>query len=166
MIVKRIGFVLPVFLVLFLLPGGVNAHKVYVFAYAEDGTVYTESGFSGNTPVTDGTIKVEDQKGNVLLKGEPDEEGKFSFPVPKGLETDIVITLEAGSGHKGTWTLEYSEIQEGAKGKSGKEKYAQRKKEKVKSPGVVKVVSGIVLIFLSFFALSYVRKKRGRTKDN
>ena len=153
---------LAVLFAVFFIPAVCHAHKVYVFAYVENGTVHTESGFSGNKPVSDGKLIVKDQKGNTLLTGRPDEKGKFSFAVPEGLETGLLITLEAGTGHKASWTVKPEEIQGAENGKSSKNKAVERKKEKIRDPGIFNIAAGIVLIFASFFALSYIRKKRGR----
>ncbi|MBU4401100.1 MAG: hypothetical protein KKE86_17450, partial [Planctomycetes bacterium] len=50
------------------------AHRVLVFAYAEGGTIHTESKFIPDTPVRQGKILVQDQKtGKVLLSGQTDD---------------------------------------------------------------------------------------------
>lgn len=162
MIANRMYRLSVLLFAVFFVPAVCHAHKVYVFAYVENGTVFTESGFSGNKPVTDGKLIVKDQKGNTILTGRPDEEGMFSFAVPNDLETGLEIILEAGTGHKGTWTVKQEEIQGGKKSKSSKESAVDRKNEEMKNPGILNIAAGIVLIFASFFALSYIRKKRNK----
>lgn len=163
---KRMYRLSALLFLMFFVPAVGHAHKVNVFAYVENGTVYTESRFSGNKPVTHGTLIVKDQKGNTLLTDRPDEEGMFSFAVPENLETGLVITIEAGTGHKGTWTVKPAEIEEGGRGKSSKGKAFERKKEEIKNPGILNITAGIVLIFASFFALSYLRRKKGKGKNS
>lgn len=83
------------------------AHRVLVFAYAEGDTIHTESKFIPNTPVRQGKIEVLDQKsGKVLLTGQTDDQGKFSFKIPAeaaAQKLDLEIVVEAALGHRGSW---------------------------------------------------------------
>ena len=88
--------------------GTARAHKVNVFAYAEDGTIHTESYFPDGRPVEEGTIEVYDQSNNKLLEGKTDREGKFSFSVPK--KEDLTIVIIAGMGHKNEYTIRKAEM--------------------------------------------------------
>jgi nickel transport protein len=99
------GFVLFAFL---LAADPVLAHRVTVFAWVEGGTVHTESAFSGGRKAVGAEIEVLDAEGNRLLTGKTDEEGRFSFPVPK--VADLTVTLGAGMGHGATWTVTEEEI--------------------------------------------------------
>lgn len=59
------------------------AHRVLIYAFAEGDTIHTESKFIPNDPVRQGKILVQDQKtGQVLLTGQTDDLGKFSFKIP------------------------------------------------------------------------------------
>ena len=89
-------------------PMAVQAHKVTVFAWAEGDRVYTESKFSGGKRVKDGTVTVFDSAGNQLLEGRTDENGEFSFKVPK--VDDLTIVLKAGMGHGNTWKVSAAEL--------------------------------------------------------
>jgi nickel transport protein len=91
-----------------LWPGYAAAHRVTVFAWVEGETVHTESKFSGGKPVNGGEILVYDLDGNPLLSGKTNEQGEFSFKIPK--KTGMKIVLQAGMGHRGEWTLPLSEI--------------------------------------------------------
>jgi nickel transport protein len=86
------------------------AHKVNVFAWTEGTTVHTESYFSSGNKAQSSTITATDQKtGKVLATGKTDSKGEWSFTLsPEALNAKdpIVITLNAGQGHTGTWTLE------------------------------------------------------------
>ena len=88
--------------------GSAQAHKVNIFAYAEGGTVYAESYFPDGKAVQDGTIEVYDSQGQKLLEGKTDQEGKFSFPVPK--KDDLRIVIIASMGHKNDYVLKKDEL--------------------------------------------------------
>jgi nickel transport protein len=97
-----------------MLTASARAHKVNVFAWVEGGTVYTESKFSGGKVVKGGRIAVLDADGTELLEGTTDDEGAFSFKVPK--IADLTVVLEAGTGHRNTWTVTASELESGDAG--------------------------------------------------
>jgi nickel transport protein len=97
-------------LILFLLAQApvAHAHKVYLFAWAEGDTIYTESYFSGKKKVKDGLIKVFDFSGNELLKGKTNEMGEFSFKIPQ--KTDLRIVLESSMGHGAEYIFKVNEF--------------------------------------------------------
>lgn len=84
------------------------AHKVNIFAYVENGVVYTESYFPDGRPVANGTIEVYDSQEHKLLEGVTDEEGLFSFTIPK--KDDLTIFINASMGHKNKFILKKDEI--------------------------------------------------------
>jgi len=84
------------------------AHKVYLFAWVEGDTVYTDSYFPGKKKVINGPIKVFDPSGKQLLEGKTDENGQFSFKIPQ--RTDLRIVLEATMGHKTEYLLKAEEV--------------------------------------------------------
>jgi nickel transport protein len=93
-----------------------DAHRVNVFAWVEGDTVYVESKWPGGKPVTGGNVVVTDSQGIELLTGETNDQGDFSFKVPK--RDDLTITLIAGMGHQATWKIAASDIQGVAAGGS------------------------------------------------
>jgi len=93
---------------LLVLFGTARAHKVNVFAYAENGIIHTESYFPDGKPVVDGAIEVYDAAKARLLEGKTDAEGKFSFPVPK--KEDLTIVINAGMGHRNEYTIKKDEL--------------------------------------------------------
>ncbi len=104
-----------VLLGLLLLPGSVAlAHRVNVFAYVENGEVVVECSYSKSKRVNHGQIEVRAVPGGeVLLRGETDEQGNFRFPLPsKALElgADLRILLQAGEGHQNEWTVAAGEF--------------------------------------------------------
>jgi len=103
--------VLLVFIMLsFLMVDTASAHKVMIFAWVEGDTVYTESKFSGGKKVKKGDVIVYDLQGNRILEGKTNEDGEFSFKIPK--KTTLKIVLQAGAGHRGEWTLPVEEMGE------------------------------------------------------
>lgn len=97
-----------VFVVLY--SGHAFAHKVTVFAWVEGNMVLGESKFSGGRKAQGAEIVVWDTDGNELLRTQTDENGEFSFPIPK--KTGMRIELIAGMGHRGEWTIPMEELGE------------------------------------------------------
>ncbi len=85
-----------------------HAHGVSVFAWVEGDTVYVESKFSGGKRVNAGKIIVTDPQGVELLNGTTNDQGEFSFKIPK--KTELKIVLLAGTGHRAQWVIPVSEI--------------------------------------------------------
>ena len=85
-----------------------SAHKVILFAYVEGDIIYTESKFSGGRKAKNCKIFVHDENKNLLYTGTTDENGKLDFKIPK--ITTLNLTIEAGTGHKGYWTIPVEEI--------------------------------------------------------
>lgn len=81
----------------FLLPGFACAHKVNLFAWYDDGRVFTESYFSDGAPCRSAGISVREEGGQVIAEGATDEEGLFSFPYQGA--GSLKISLNAGDGH-------------------------------------------------------------------
>jgi len=106
----RIILILLVTVLPFISAGNALAHKVNIFAYVEDGTVYTESYFPDGRKVQHGTVEVYDASGTKLLSGTTDTAGEFSFPLPK--KEDLTIVINASMGHKNSFVLKKEEIKE------------------------------------------------------
>ena len=101
--------------VLILLPfSQALAHNVTVFAWVEGDTVHVESKFSGGRRPVAAPVEVYDTRGNLLLRGVTDQNGEFSFKVPK--KTEMKVVLLAGMGHKGEWTIPLSDLEDGSIG--------------------------------------------------
>ena len=91
-----------------LFPGDVSAHRVNLFAWVEGNTVFVECKWPDGKRVTEGTIRVLDATGAELLTGKTDQEGNFSFKIPK--QEDLKIVLEAGMGHRAEWTVRKEDL--------------------------------------------------------
>ena len=85
------------------------AHRVNIFAWAENGQIRTESKFQGGNTVSQGTVEVLDAaSGKQLLSGTTDGEGRFAFPIPEAARAGkltLRLVVKAGEGHQGQWEL-------------------------------------------------------------
>lgn len=84
------------------------AHKVTIFAWVEGDTIYTQSKFSKGRKAKGALVTVFDTEGNRLLEGTTDENGEFSFKIPK--KTGLKIVLKASMGHMAEWKIPVEEI--------------------------------------------------------
>ena len=89
-------------------PSSAAAHRVSMFAWVESDTVHTRSKFSGGRVVKKGEVVVYDLDGNRLLSGKTDDQGEFSFRIP--VKVGMKVVIQAGTGHRGEWTIPYEEI--------------------------------------------------------
>ena len=102
-------YILPILIIGISSPA--IAHKVTIFAWVEGDTVYTQSKFGGGRKAKHAVVEVYDAKGDKLLDGKTDENGEFSFKLPKKAELKIVLL--AGTGHRGEWRIPLKEIEGG-----------------------------------------------------
>ena len=90
-------------------PGIALAHRVNIFAYAQDGMICTESYFNNGREAANSTVEIFDAKNNkLLLTGNTDENGEFSFEIPQAGALRIVLT--ASMGHKNEYLLSEGEV--------------------------------------------------------
>ncbi|MCD4741955.1 MAG: hypothetical protein K8R67_05685 [Desulfobacteraceae bacterium] len=163
--IKRIALMILLFSIL-LFPVNLLAHKVYVFAWAENGTIFTESKFSSSKWVKNGKIFIQDEKGKVLLTGVTHNNGTFSFKIPENLQSHLIIKLDAGMGHKAEWKLDFDEITQANKGESSKATAEKKQEEKIKDPSIVNVIVGILIIFVFFLFIAFYNKKLLNNKND
>lgn len=148
-----IGLVLLIFL-----SSTVLAHKVNLFAYAEDGMVYTESYFSDGRKVMNSTVEVFDAKKNkLLLTGKTDKNGEFSFKIPQA--TGLRIVLTASMGHKNDYLLSEDEVRDALGMVSASEKALPESVEREKKETFPKSMTQIYDSRLEFLIEQAVEKK-------
>ncbi len=98
---------------LFLFPSESLAHKIRVFAWVSGNMVTVESGFAGKRPLINGKVTVKDNKnGTILLQGNSDEKGVFTFPIPdkaRAEARDLLIVVSGGEGHQNQWLIPSTE---------------------------------------------------------
>lgn len=116
------------------------AHKVQMFTHVEGDTVFLEGYFPDGKKTINSEVTVFDNRsGEELLKGETDNEGKFSFNAPR--KTDLRIALNASLGHKTEYILHGSELSDTAGGKSVKKANADKVEKEKKEAGHAVAVS-------------------------
>ena len=109
----RIFTILFLFSISVLLPLTANAHKLRIFAWPEADIIYGETAFSGDRKPKNAEITVQDAASHtVLLSTRTDEQGKFSFKVPRKAvveHLDLLLVVNAGEGHRGEWPMPAAE---------------------------------------------------------
>jgi nickel transport protein len=110
-IIKQMKCLIVAAVVILLLSGPALAHKVNLFAYAEGGKIYTESYFPDGKPVEGGKVLVYDSQDQLVLEGVTDNDGLFSFDIPK--IDDFNIVINASMGHRNSFKLKKSEVEAG-----------------------------------------------------
>ncbi|MBU1193788.1 MAG: hypothetical protein KKE62_09795 [Proteobacteria bacterium] len=141
----------------------VSAHKVIVFAWVEDGMIHTESSFGSKKKAKDCPIQVIDEKGTVVHEGVTDDQGNYVFKIPDQVDSDLVIRLDAGTGHSATWKLSHDELV--TPGDENHLAASMEEKQKFESgPSPLKIMGGIGIIFLLALLTGYLRKKK-KTHD-
>jgi nickel transport protein len=81
--IKKAAAVLVFICIEFLVIDYALAHRVNVFAWVEGDTIYVECKFAGGKKVKSGKITVIDPQGVELLSGLTNDEGEFSFKIPR-----------------------------------------------------------------------------------
>ncbi len=134
------------------------AHKVIIFAWVEDGMIYTESSFGSKRKAKDCTITVVDESDRVVHTGQTDQDGNHAFKIPEGIDSDLILKLEAGTGHKGQWRLSQEELV--TVPSPVDIKATMKEKEKLEQdPSVFKIIGGIGIIFLLTLGVKFLKRK-------
>lgn len=92
----------------------VFAHSVSIFAWVEGDTIHTESYFADGTRVKSGKIEVKDSTGAIVHQGITDENGEYSFRIPK--YDNLTLVLNASMGHRASFGISAEELKGITKG--------------------------------------------------
>ena len=93
----------------FSFPTVADAHKVNIFAYAQEGKVHAEGYFADGSKCKNSVIEVVDAKTDEkLLDGKTDDNGQMSFGIPR--VTALKLILRAGEGHQNEYVLSEDEV--------------------------------------------------------
>lgn len=139
--------------------GSVFAHKVIIFAWVEDGMIHTESSFGAKRKAKNCAITVVDEKGRKVHAGRTDTNGNHVFKIPEKMDSDLILTLEAGTGHTAQWRVPKEELLT-VPSASDIQSAMVKKETLEQGPSLLKIVSGIVLIFLAAFGVKWFKRKR------
>ncbi len=120
MLNKITGRSLQVFalLVVLLVPAGqVLAHKFFVTAWVEEGSVFVEAGFGDGSMARNAKIIVFDDADNRLLTAATNDQGEYSFKIPQ--KSALKLKANAGMGHQAEVLIPIEEVEAGFVGESG-----------------------------------------------
>jgi len=116
--------------------------------------IVTESYFSDGKMVQNGSISVFDSEETLLVTGQTDSDGMFSFPIPP--RDDLTIILDASAGHRAVFKLDKEEL-----GEHTSPSASQRTENRKNGVSIIKVFVGIACIFgLMGIAMHVYRRKK------
>lgn len=95
------------------IPTSANAHRLNVFAWLENDKILVECNFGEKHPAVNAKVNVTDEATQKeLLHGTTNDNGRFAFQVPEVIRQGhgLIITVNAGEGHLGKWTMDASEL--------------------------------------------------------
>ena len=100
-----------IFLIFLLYASNLLAHKVNIFYYVENNTMFLETYFSDGTKCRNSEILVYDNDLNkLILKDKTDIKGKFQFKIPKlPANHSLKVVLNAEMGHRNEVIIKPSE---------------------------------------------------------
>ncbi|RXF74533.1 hypothetical protein EKK70_16285, partial [Desulfovibrio sp. DS-1] len=85
------------------------AHRVNIFAWVEGGAIRCESSFSSGNPTREAKVTVRLAGSNTVMgTAVTDAKGRCALPITPELraaKADLVIEVQAGEGHRNTWTM-------------------------------------------------------------
>ncbi len=151
--------IFSILILLLIIPGFANAHKVIIFAWVEDGIIRSESNFGSKRAAKNCKINVVTAKGEKILTGMTDKNGEFSFKIPEKINSDIILNLDAGQGHKAYWKILANELEIPHLNEDLQNKMKIKQKLEQK-PSAYKIISGIGIIFFLGMVLKFFKKKR------
>lgn len=144
------------------LVGNALAHKVVVFSWVEANAVHVQAGFGSDRPAINAQVTVKTPGGKVVFQGVTSDKGLCSFPLSRPADSELIVEVDAGTGHRGQWTLSREEIRQALETSPAYLDETQARRDELnKGPSLLKILLGIGIIFL--LALG-VKKIRTRTQ--
>jgi len=135
------------------------AHKVILFAWVEDGMIFTESSFGSDRKAKNCSIQVFNEKGVMVHAGKTNQQGEYRFEIPENIDSDLLLKLDAGTGHQARWKIPKTELTAAPSAKEVTEAHKQSEKLK-KSPSVFRILTGIAIIFLMALTLKFLKRNK------
>lgn len=158
---KQMGLPIIVFVLVMAMAGPVAAHRIVVFAWAENGQIHVEGSFGKDRPALSSAVVVRTPDGKEVLRGTTDQSGTCRFGIPPGTDSDLIVRLEAGTGHAGEWTIPLAELSV----EMSQEQVAEKKAEKEaieKNPSLLRILSGVLVIAGLAWGVALMKKRGGR----
>ena len=134
-------------IIAFLSISTLYAHKINLFAYDEEGSLYVQSYFTKSAPCKQCTILLQDFQDKELARFQTDDEGKASIKLPA---PHFKITVEGGMGHQAT--LDYE----------AKSHTKEELKTLPSDTPLSKVALGLAIIVFFFGALFWIKRPTRR----
>ncbi len=98
-----------------LMSGGqALAHKFFVSAWVEEGSVFLEAGFGDGSMAHGAEIIVFDDAGTQLFTAKTNDQGEYNFKIPK--KSALRLKVKAGMGHQDEVIVPFEEIEAGFEG--------------------------------------------------
>ena len=163
-------YIIALSVFLAVIPAGfVHAHKVIIVAWVEEGMIYSESRLGSKREAKNCRITVVNDKGEIVLAGKTDDQGKYAFKIPENVASDLVLHLEAGNGHKAFWRIPEKDLKKDISNKdiSNKdiENAVETKAELEQNPSVFKIAAGVGIILFLALVLKFYKKRGIKSSD-
>ena len=100
---RQAAFLLAATMLLLSFASSAFAHATTLWCYVENNRVYVEGFFMGGKKVQNGKVIVVNQKGEKILEGTTDKEGKFDFEPP--YQGNMTILLKVDQSHDADFEL-------------------------------------------------------------
>lgn len=168
---KRALFILGLLLMFLWVAAPVLAHRVIVFAWVEKEMIHVQGSFGANRPAKGCEIQVVTPQGTLVHQGVTDQKGEYSLKLEGLPDSDLMVILNAGTGHSGQWTLPKGELQpepalqdrSDNRSENPAEKLAAKLAEKQaleQGPPLARILAGIALIFALAAGVAWVQKRK------
>ena len=106
---KKINLFGVLSLVSMLCSPAVFAHKISVFAYVEDNSVFVDGYFADGKKAMKSKVIVHGQDDRIVYEGMTNKEGTLDFPLPAS-DSSLRVVINAGMGHQGEYTIPKDEV--------------------------------------------------------
>jgi nickel transport protein len=101
--VRQAALLLAATMLFLSLASSAFAHATTLWCYVENNQVYVEAFFMGGKKVQDAKVIVVNDKGEKMLEGKTDKEGKFNFK--PSYQGDMTILLKVDQAHDADFEL-------------------------------------------------------------
>jgi nickel transport protein len=101
--IRQAALLLATTMLFLSLASSALAHATTLWCYVENNRVYVEGFFMGGKKVQNGHVVVVNNKGEKVLEGKTDKEGKFDFEPP--YQGDMTILLKVDQAHDADFEL-------------------------------------------------------------
>ncbi|MCW5212092.1 hypothetical protein VU04_04190 [Desulfobulbus sp. TB] len=100
---RQLALLLAATMLFLSLASSAFAHATTLWCYVENNRVYVEAFFMGGKKAQNVKVIIVDSKGEKILEGTTDTEGKFNFEPP--YQGDMTILLKVDQAHSADFKL-------------------------------------------------------------